>query len=431
MKLLYLCGGNGKRMSPLKDDKFLFNFMGKPLLEHQMQIAVESGLTDMIMVGSPTNIDRIKEIADKFQSASVEITIQEEPLGIADALKKAAPLLNDELMIVNPNDIFVNTAYTALLESHRRNHAAGHILGYRVHDYFPGGYLVTDDNGDLVNIIEKPGAGNEPSDMVNLLVHLHSDPDLLLNYISNVKTENDDVYECALDAMCKDGKHLHVVPYSDDWYAIKYPWHILDVSQYFLDHCEGYISPTAQISKHAVIDGKVIIEDNVKVLENAVIRGPAYIGPGSVIGNNTLIRSYSHIGADCVVGFSTEIKGSYIGDGCWFHMSYIGDSIVGKQCNFGAGTITANQRFDEKNVSVQVKGNRISTNKDKFGAIIGDNCHTGVNVSIMPGIKIGANSIIGASVCLTGDIEPNTAVALSDSIQTKSEINNIIPPNKE
>jgi bifunctional UDP-N-acetylglucosamine pyrophosphorylase/glucosamine-1-phosphate N-acetyltransferase len=275
--------------------------------------------------------------------------------------------------------------------------------------------LVTNERGDLTRIVEKPGAGNEPSDMVNLLVHSHSDPRVLLSYISRVETKKDDVYEQALDAMCKGGKPIHVVPYRGAWYAIKYPWNVLDGVRYFLDRTEGYISPTAQISSHAIIDGKVVIADNARVMENAVIRGPVYIGPRSVIGNSTLVRAYSHIGADCVVGFATEIKGSYIGDGCGFHMNYIGDSVVGEHCNFGAGTITANWRFDEKTISVRVNENLVNTGIDKFGAIIGDNCRTGINVSIMPGIKIGPNSIIGPSVYLTKDVESNTMMGARSS----------------
>jgi bifunctional UDP-N-acetylglucosamine pyrophosphorylase/glucosamine-1-phosphate N-acetyltransferase len=180
-----------------------------------------------------------------------------------------------------------------------------------------------------------------------------------------------------------------------------------------MDRAESYISPSAQISSRAVIEGKVIIGDNAKVLENAVIRGPVYIGPRTIIGNSTLIRAYSHIGADCIVGFATEIKGSYVGDGSWFHMNYVGDSIVGEHCNFGAGTITANWRFDEKTISVQVNDNPVNTAMDKFGAVIGNNCRTGINVSIMPGIKIGQNSIIGPSVCLTENVNSNTMIRFS------------------
>ena len=413
MKVLFLCGGIGRRMFPLTEDKFLLQFAGKTLLEHQIQMALKAGLTDFILVSSPKNRKRIETIAKKFPTAAIEITVQEKPLGIANALQSAAHLLNQELMIVNPNDIFDLSAYTELLKNRQQNKAESYVIGYRVKNYFPGGYLIMDKKGNLTGIVEKPGAGNEPSDLVNLLVHSHNDPEILLDYISKVTTDKDDIYERALDAMCKDGKSIHVVPYSGAWHAIKYPWNILDSVKYFLDNSEGHISPTAQVSSRAVIEGKVIIGDNARVLENVVIRGPAYIGPRTVIGNNTLVRAYSHIGADCVVGFATEIKGAYVGDGSWFHMNYIGDSIVGEHCNFGAGTITANWRFDEKTISVHVGDNSVNTGMDKFGAIIGDYCRTGINVSIMPGVKIGPNTIIGPSLCLTEDIESNTIVKLS------------------
>ena len=417
MKVLFLCGGHGKRMLPLTDNKFLLKFLGRTLLEHQMQIAVDAGLMNFILVCNPQSYEQVKTIAEKFNSVTIEIAIQEKPLGIANALESAAPLIKEELMIVNPNDIFDITAYTSLLKSHQHDKSVSEILGYRVKNYFPGGYLITNNNGDLTGIAEKPGAGNEPSDMVNMLVHLHSNPKALLQYITKVETEKDDKYERALDAMCKDGILIHVVPYSEAWCAIKYPWNVLESVRYFLDHTESYISPTAQISNRAVIEGKVIIGDNAKVLENAVIRGPVYIGPGTIIGNSTLVRAYSHIGANCVVGFASEIKGSYVGDNSWFHMNYVGDSVLGEQCNFGAGTITANWRFDKKIISVRVNGNPTNTGMDKFGAVIGNNCRTGINVSIMPGVKIGSNSIIGPSVCLTEDVESDTIVKLSASIR--------------
>ena len=59
----------------------------------------------------------------------------------------------------------------------------------------------------------------------------------------------------------------------------------------------------------------------------------------------------------------------------------------------------------------------MNTGRDKFGVVIGNNCRTGINVSIMPGIKIGPNSIIGPSVCLTEDVKSNTMVGLSASVR--------------
>jgi len=415
MKVLFLCGGVGKRMFPITEDKFLLKFLGKTLLEHQVELAKESGLTDFIIVGNNSNIERIKEIVTGIPDIKVELTVQEQPLGIADALDSASRLLDDEIIVVNPNDLFGSSAYTSLIEAHRTRPAVSYLLGYEVSDHFPGGYLVVGGDDELTRIVEKPEIGQEPSSLVNVLVHLHTDPKLLLKHAADVKTGRDDVYERAIDAMAKDTHRVRVVPYTGLWTAIKYPWHIFSAVRQFLDQSSGYISPSAQISEQAVIEGKVVISDNVRILENAVIKGPIYIGPRSVIGTNSLIREYSHIGSDCVVGFSTEIKNSYIGDACWFHINYVGDSIIGEGCSFGAGTVLSNWRFDEKNIKINIEGKSMDTGLEKFGAIIGNDSKTGVNVSVMPGVRIGPHSIVGSHICLEDDLEPDK-MALVDSV---------------
>ena len=394
-------------MFPITEDKFLLKFLGKTLLEHQIETAKQAGLTEFAVVGNPQNIGKIGEIVSRIPDIKVEAAIQEQPLGIANALESASRLLDSEVIVVNPNDVFESSAYTSLLEANQAGTATSYLLGYEVSDYFPGGYLVISKKGELTGIAEKPEKGKEPSNLVNILIHLHTDPQRLLKYAADAETERDDVYECALDAMAKDTTKVKVIPYTGSWNAIKYPWHIFVAVRQFLDQSQGYISPSAKISDRAVIEGKVVISDNVRVFENAVIRGPAYIGPNSVIGNNSLVREYSHIGSDCVVGYSTEVKGSYVGDRCWFHVNYVGDSVIGEGCSLGANTVLANWRFDEKNVSVAVEGEFIDSGRDKFGAIIGNNCRTGVNVSVMPGIRIGPNSIVGSHVCLTDDLEPD------------------------
>ena len=415
MKVVLLCGGVGKRMFPITEDKFLLKFLGKTLLEHQIETAKQAGLTEFVIVGNPQNMGRIGEIVTNIPGIKAELALQKEPLGIANALENASQFLDGEIIVVNPNDVFEGLAYTKLLEAQKEEPAVSYLLGYEVTDYFPGGYLVMSDEDNLTRIIEKPERGREPSKLVNLMVHLHTDLKRLLRYAGSVQTNRDDVYECAIDAMVRDNYKIKVVPYAGYWSPIKYPWHILPLVQWFLDRGQKYISPSANISERATIEGKVVIGDNVRILENAVIRGPVYIGANSVIGNNSLVREYSHIGTDCVVGYSTEIKGSYIGDRCWFHMSYIGDSVIGDNCSFGAGTVLANFRFDERNISVRIGDESVDTERDKFGAIIGSNSKTGVNVSVMPGIKIGPNSVVGSHVCLTDDLEPDSFILAEPS----------------
>jgi UDP-N-acetylglucosamine diphosphorylase/glucosamine-1-phosphate N-acetyltransferase len=410
MKVVFLCGGIGKRMFPIIEDKFLLNFLGKTLLQIQMEAAKQAGLNDFLIVCNQYNMEVIEKITSTVSGIKIKLVLQKQPKGIADALKSAASFLDEGILIVNPNDVFASSAYTTLLNEAKNKSADSYMLGYHTKRYFPGGYLVVNAANELEHVVEKPKPGEEPSNLVNILVHLHPNPTKLLEYIEKVKTNKDDVYECALDNLAKSRHKIQVVSYDDFWAPVKYPWHIFDVVKYVLDTSRPKASRSASISAKATIEGKVIIGDGVRVLENAVIRGPAYIGAGSIIGNNVLVRDYSHIGAECVIGYGTEVKGSYISDGCWVHSSYIGDSIIGKSCSFGAGTVLANFRFDEQHISVTVGDEFIDTGRDKLGAIIGDNCKTGINTSIMPGIKIGPNSIVGSHVCLTKDLGPEKMI---------------------
>jgi bifunctional UDP-N-acetylglucosamine pyrophosphorylase/glucosamine-1-phosphate N-acetyltransferase len=94
------------------------------------------------------------------------------------------------------------------------------------------------------------------------------------------------------------------------------------------------------------------------------------------------------------------------------HLSYIGDSIIGTNCNIGAGTVTANLRFDKKNIKVTVKGERLDSKRRKLGAIIGNNVETGINVSIHPGIIIGNDSWIAPGVTVQRDVPDKVIVSL-------------------
>lgn len=431
MKAVFLCGGSGKRMFPISEDKSFLDFLGKPLLQHQIEMAREAGLEHFVIVGNPGNMEKLEQIAKKVSNIKVELALQEKPLGIADALKSAEPFLQGRVLMVSPNDVFGISAYNRIIQESSKTSALSYVLGYQVKEYFPGGYLEVDSQDNLKHIMEKPSPGKEPSNLVNILVHLHNDPRKVLDYIKTVRTARDDVYECALDNMVRDGHKIKVIPYGNFWAPLKYPWHILKVMEHFLGQTKPYISTTARISEKAVIEGKVILADNVRVLENAVIRGPAYIGANSVIGNNALVRDYSHIGSNTVVGYSTEVKHSYIGDDCWFHSNYIGDSIIDDDCSLGAGTIVANLRLDEGNISVEIDGGKIDTGHDKLGAIVGKGCRIGVNASLMPGVRVGPDSFIGPQVCLTQDVEANKTVLLKSQYQVLNNESRLVPEKRK
>lgn len=391
-------------MFPIAEDKFLLDFLGRPLLEHQIETARAAGLAQLVIIANPDNRARIEEIARRTGGVKIDVAVQKESAGIADALKSAAPFLHGQILVINPNDVFSSSAYTKIMAEAAKATASSHILGYRVREYFPGGYLQVNSENELLHIVEKPGPGEEPSDLVNILIHCHANPEELLRYIDGVQTTRDDVYECALDSMVKAGHKIKVVPYDDFWAPIKYPWHIFKVMEHFLDSAQPSIAPSARISEKATIEGKAVLCDNVRILENAVIRGPAYIGPNSIIGNNALVRGHSHIGAGCVIGYCTEVKHSYIGDNCWFHSNYVGDSVIDDDCSLGAGTVLANFRLDEGNIRITVGNTLVDTGYDKLGAILGRGCRIGVNASLMPGTRVGPGSFVGPQICLQQDL---------------------------
>jgi len=419
VKAVFLCGGRGKRMFPIAEDKFLLDFLGKPLLENQIKLACEAGLSHFVIIGNPENIAKIEQITKKIPGTKVDLALQKKSSGIADALKSAEPFLHGQLLVINPNDVFSSSAYTKIITESKKASAFSYILGYQVQKYFPGGYLQVNSRNELLHIVEKPNPGEEPSNLVNILIHCHNNSEELLRYIETVQTTRDDVYECALDSMVKGGHKVKVVHYNDFWAPIKYPWHIFKVMEHFLNNAQPYIASSAHISEKANIEGKVILSDNVKVLENAVIRGPVYIGANSIIGNNALVRDYSHIGSNSVIGYSTEVKHSYIGDNCWFHSNYIGDSIVDDNCSLGAGTVLANFRLDEGNIRIKVGDSLVDTGYDKLGAIMGRGCRIGVNASLMPGVRVGPDSFVGPQVCLRQDLGANKIALLESRYQVE------------
>ena len=420
MKLVFLCGGIGKRMHPITEDKVLLKFLGKTLLEHQIELAMKVGINDFVIIYNRFNKERIENICKRLKG-NFRFAIQGEPKGMADAMIGAEDILDGEVIVAILNDVFEASAYEKILEEKKSGCDAA-LLGYKVDSYFPGGYFKLDKKGNFVEIMEKPGEGNEPSDLVNIVVHYHKDVKKFIEYLKKVTSDRDDVYEKALGIMAKDGLKIKVVVYSDYWGAIKYPWHILEITKYFLDKAEGRISPTARISEKATIEGKVIIEDNVRIFEGASIKGPCYIGRNTVIGTNSLVWNYSHIGEYSVVGYKSEVKNSWVGNNCWFHSNYIGDSVISNSCMFGAGSITANFRFDEKTVKVKIGENLIDTGTNKFGVMMGENSKTGINSCLMPGVKVGPNSVVGPGVVLTQNVDADKVITLKQEHLSESNV---------
>ena len=411
MKTLILAAGRSKRVKPIEDKNFL-PFLGKPLLSWQIERLTSHGFNDILIAVGAHNEEKIQVLADEItvenNAVSISLVLQEDlDMGMAGATLAAEPHIQngEPLMILSSNDVLQESAFESM-KQHLETNADSVLLAYEVSSYFPGGYLVTTDSeGKLprvTGIQEKPGEGNEPSNLINLVLHLHNKPEKLFKALKETSSEKDDLYEVALQKLMDEGE-VRALPYSGNWQAIKHPWHILELMEHILSTLadQPQIDPSAQIADTAVIKGQVLIEAGVKVFENAVISGPAYIGKNAVIANNALVRG-SMIGAGSVVGFGSEIARSFISEDCWFHTNYVGDTVMDKNVSFGAGAVCANLRLDEGEIA--------ASGRQKLGPIIGPNVRIGVQTSLMPGVRIGGNTFIGSGITIAEDIPSNKFV---------------------
>lgn len=171
-------------------------------------------------------------------------------------------------------------------------------------------------------------------------------------------------------------------------FLIRYPWDLLRANEEFVG---GLSSPVVRGEIHplAVIEGTVHIGKGTRILPGVFIEGNVIIGKNCKIGPNCYIRGNTSIGDNCHIGQSVEIKNCLILSNTNVgHLSYIGDSVLGEKVNLGAGTTTSNLRHDGKNHRSMVNGVLVDTGRRKFGTIIGDHVHTGINTSIYPGRKL-------------------------------------------
>ncbi len=394
-----LAGGIGKRFWPFVTDKSIFPILGEPLILRNMKRLVASGFSRFVLITNPRNDAAIKAIA--IPGVRIETVIQAEPKGMADALLTAQALLHDHpILVLNAEDVVDEGLYEQIAKRVKEPEAC--VVGRKTSEYFDGGYLNVSQSR-LVGIVEKPGKGKEPSDLVNLVFHYFPSADSFLTLLSRTKTSRDDAYERSLDAFAKEFP-VSVVSYEGFWTPLKYPWQVLDITEFFLHHA---IQPgrgkKVDVRNNVVIEGMVYLGNNVKIFENTKIVGPTYIGDNTIIGSNNIIRE-SSIGSGCVTGFSTDIARSYIGNDSWFHNNYIGDSVLEGNVSMGAGSVLANLRLDEGEIYSLVSGSRKATHRTKLGAMVGESVRIGVNTSVMPGIKIGTNSLVGAGLVLHSDV---------------------------
>lgn len=161
----------------------------------------------------------------------------------------------------------------------------------------------------------------------------------------------------------------------------------------------------------ALLSDDIQLGKGVIIEPGALIKGPAIIGDYSEIRQGAYLRGSTLVGQSCVVGHATEMKNSIMLDEAKAgHFAYVGDSILGRDVNLGAGTKLANLKITSGPVKVKVQDETIEISIRKIGAILGDFCSTGCNSVTSPGTFMGRKSLVVPNMTVKAGYYPARSV---------------------
>ncbi|WP_413390120.1 bifunctional UDP-N-acetylglucosamine diphosphorylase/glucosamine-1-phosphate N-acetyltransferase GlmU [Prochlorococcus marinus] len=432
LAIAILAAGKGTRMKSSLP-KVLHPLAGKSLIDRVLS-SIE-GLKPsrkLIVVGHQANL-----VEDSLKNhQNLDFVLQKPQNGTGHAIQQLIPKLqgfNGELLVLNGDvPLLKEKTLSSLLKFHKESNASVTFLSSSLEAPTGYGRVFTDESGLVKNIVEEKDCTNEQrkNKLINAGIYCFDWQQLsdVLNLLSNQNSQNE-IYLTDTISLLKKALHFEV----DNPFEIKGINNRLQLSE-----CEHYIQEklkslwmskgvsfidpiSCSLSEDSSFGTDVIIEPQTHLRGKCNIGNGCHLGPGSVITNSTLaenvlaihsfineaevgsntsigpfahIRPESNISKNSKIGNFVEIKKSIIGEGTKInHLSYIGDSTLGKNINIGAGTITAN--FDGKN---------------KHRTIIDDYSKTGANSVLVAPIKIGSDVTIGAGSTISKDIPDKSLV---------------------
>lgn len=432
LSAVILAAGKGTRMySDLP--KVLHTIAGKPMVKHVIDTAHQLGSENIHLIyGHGGDLMR-----SYLANEQVNWVLQTEQLGTAHAVQQAAPFFKDnENIVVLYGDAPLITKETLekLIEAKPENGIA--LLTVNLDN--PTGYgRIIRENGNVVAIVEQKDANADQLNIkeVNTGVMV-SDGAGFKKWLARVGNNNvqGEYYLTDLIALANQDNCQVIAVQATDVMEVEGANNRLQLAaleRYFQNKqaskllLEGVmiydpvrfdLRGTLEHGKDVEIDVNVIIEGNVKlgdrvkigagcVLKNVVIGNDVEIKPYSVledsvvgekaaIGPFSRLRPGAELAAETHVGNFVEIKKSTVGKGSKVnHLTYVGDSEIGSNCNIGAGVITCN--YDGAN---------------KFKTIIGDNVFVGSDTQLVAPVKVANGATIGAGTTITRDVGENELV---------------------
>ncbi len=434
---IILAAGKGTRMNSSKP-KALQTLANKTLLGHVLTQAQNICDQVHIIYGFGG-----KQVINEINNNSVNWVEQTQQLGTGHAVQQAMPHINDDsISLILYGDVpLINTdTLTKLIKKAKQNDIS--LLSVVLNN--PAGYgRIVRNNNNIQAIVEQKDANNEQLNICEVNTGIMAvNSSLLKKYLNCIDTNNaqgelylTDIIEIAVN----DGKTIASVITNNEFEVagVNDKVQLAELEREFQQHqatkfmqqgltlkdparfdCRGSFSfgKDCEVDVNVVLEGDIIIGnntiiapncsiknakigDNVSILSNSVIED-AVIGDGASIGPFARIRPKVNIGVNAKIGNFVEVKKSDIGKGSKIsHLSYVGDSIVGKDVNIGAGVITCN--YDGVN---------------KHQTNIGDGVFIGSDSQLIAPVSIGKDATIGAGSTITSDTSEGQ-LALSRSKQ--------------
>jgi bifunctional UDP-N-acetylglucosamine pyrophosphorylase/glucosamine-1-phosphate N-acetyltransferase len=422
MKAVILAAGEGVRLQPITSTrpKHLIMVGGKPILKHCLNALRNSEINEALIVIHYMG-DLIRQYLGDGKRFGLKIDYVEQKavLGTGNAVSVAEPYIKDDFLLVYGDLLFGAEAAKNIVNLHSKEKPVVTMSVVPVENPENYGIIELENESHVKRIIEKPKAAEAPTNLANAGIYVFSTE--IFDKIKETSASARGEWEItdAISLLLKEKKTVLAYKISkDDWIDIGRPWDLLEANHWALTRMEHKVGGTIENGAHLI--GPVTVAETARIRSGTYIEGPAYIGEESDIGPNCYIRPCTSIGKKVRVGNACEIKNSILMDRTHIgHLSYVGDSVIGENCNLGAGTITANYRLDAETVKMMVKDKVEDSGRRKLGVVLGDNVKSAINTLFMPGVKVGSNSWIGPNVVVYRDIPADTMVQLKQNLEEK------------
>jgi bifunctional UDP-N-acetylglucosamine pyrophosphorylase / glucosamine-1-phosphate N-acetyltransferase len=404
-----MAGGLGTRMKSATP-KHLHALLGRRMADWVVQAARDAGVERIVVVTSP-------DTADSFDG--LEVAVQPEPLGTGDAVRAARDTLagapGDVLVLNGDVPALTASLIGALVETHRREGAAGTVLSFEPEDTRLYGRIVRDGAGRLARIVEAADASPAERELreVNSGIYVFRAEKLwpVLERLEPHNAQGELYVTDTLGLLVGDGETVavHVAPDPFEVEGINTRVELAEAAAVLRDRInEAHMLAGVTIVDPAStwIDADVEIEPDVTIHPFCVLRGPIKIATGAQVGPFAYVRPGTELGENSKVGTFVEVKNARIGARAKVpHLSYIGDAEIGEDTNIGAGNITANFKHEP--------------GKPKARTRIGRNVRTGVDNVFNAPVDIGDDAWIAPGAVITDDVPAGSFAGFAPRQTTK------------